>query len=53
MYIFLKEQEEKKLKDVEAQRDEVKNHKEDKLFQLRQELDAGCSPEKVLQMKLE
>lgn len=45
------EQEEKKLKDLENQRDEIKKHKEDKLLQLRMSYDEGTSSDKILQMQ--
>ena len=45
------EQEEKKLQDLEKQRDEVKQHKDEKLAQLRQGLDEGIAPAKILEMQ--
>lgn len=47
--ILLEEQ--KKLKEVEAQRDKVLEHKTDKLEQLREELDSGTTTDKIQQMK--
>lgn len=43
--------EEEKLKEREKARDEVKNHRKDKLKQLRDEMDGGTTSEKILQMK--
>ncbi|TXI35575.1 MAG: type III secretion T3S chaperone [Nitrosomonas sp.] len=40
------------LKEKEAQRDKVKQHAEDKLTQLRQELDKGTSTDKIMQAKV-
>ena len=48
--IALAKQEEK-LKKVEAERDVVLNHHNDKLAQLRKALDEGTTSEEVLQMK--
>ncbi|MCH9626805.1 MAG: hypothetical protein S4CHLAM2_04360 [Chlamydiales bacterium] len=45
------EVEEEKLKKVEAERDAVLNHHNDKLAQLRQVLDVGTTSDEVLQMK--
>ncbi len=45
------EKEELKLKEREAERDKVKNHKKDKLTQLRDTLDHEMSSPKVQQMK--
>lgn len=45
------EREEKKLKEVEEARDKVLNHKNDKLQQLRNELDSGTTTDKIKQMK--
>lgn len=45
------EREKKKLEEVEAARDKVLKHKEDKLQQLRDELDHGTTTDKVEQMK--
>jgi flagellar biosynthesis chaperone FliJ len=47
----LLEIEQEKLRKREAERDEVKNHKRDKLEQLRAELDAGTTSDKIKQMK--
>jgi flagellar biosynthesis chaperone FliJ len=46
---LIKEQE--KLKAVEAERDEVKTHKKDKLAQLRGKMDEGAPATKIQQMK--
>jgi flagellar biosynthesis chaperone FliJ len=46
------EKEEQKLKEREADRDKVKNHKKDKLQQLRDTLDHEMSSPKVQQMKV-
>jgi flagellar biosynthesis chaperone FliJ len=43
--------EEEKLKKVEAERDQVLNHHNDKLAQLRRALDEGTYSDEVLQMK--
>lgn len=43
--------EEKKLKDLEGDRDKVKYHKEAKLTQLRHELDTGSTTGTIQQMK--
>jgi flagellar biosynthesis chaperone FliJ len=43
--------EEEKLRQREAERDKVINHKKDKLNQLREELDGGTTTDKVIQMK--
>lgn len=43
--------EEDKLKELEKARDKVKEHKEAKLKQLREKLDAGTSTDKIQQMK--
>jgi flagellar biosynthesis chaperone FliJ len=45
------EKEEEKLKQREAERDKVLNHRKDKLNQLREELDGGTTSTKILQMK--
>ncbi len=47
----LLEQEEKKLKSLEQERDKVKEHKDAKLTQLREALDAGTRTDKIQQMK--
>ncbi|MES2199664.1 MAG: type III secretion T3S chaperone [Chlamydiota bacterium] len=44
--------EEQKMKTVEQERDLVKHHKDDKLTQLRHELDTGTSSLKIQQMRL-
>lgn len=44
--------EEEKMKKVEKERDEVKEHKNDKLAQLRHELDTASSSLKIQQMRL-
>lgn len=44
--------EEEKLKQREAERDKVKNHKADKLKQLRDEMDHGSTSPKIQQMKV-
>lgn len=44
--------EEQKMKKVEEERDVVKHHKDDKLTQLRHELDTGSSSLKIQQMRL-
>jgi hypothetical protein len=44
--------EEQKMKKVEQERDIVKDHKNDKLTQLRHELDTGSSSLKIQQMRL-
>lgn len=44
-------QEQKKLADREAERDKVKDHKKDKLQQLRDTLDKGCHTTEIQQMK--
>lgn len=44
--------EQQKLKQVEGERDKVKLHKEDKLSQLRHELDTGTSTLTIEQMRL-
>lgn len=46
------ENEQKKLAEREAERDKVKNHKIDKLQQLRDTLDAGTTSPKIQQMKV-
>lgn len=43
--------EEEKLKQVEKERDKVKEHREAKLIQLREKLDEGTTTDKILQMK--
>ena len=43
--------EEDKLRAVEKERDKVKEHKDNKLKQLREELDAGTTSDKIQQMK--
>ncbi|MBY0529677.1 MAG: type III secretion T3S chaperone [Rhabdochlamydiaceae bacterium] len=43
--------EEEKLKEVEKERDLVKDHRFAKLTQLREELDAGTTTDKIQQMK--
>lgn len=43
--------EEKKLTDLERERDKVKDHRYAKLQQLREKLDAGTSTDKIQQMK--
>lgn len=43
--------EKKKLEEREAERDKVKNHKKDKLQQLRDIVDAGTTSPKIQQMK--
>lgn len=45
------ELEQEKLKEREKERDQVKTHKQDKLQQLRDELDSGTTSEKIIQMK--
>ncbi len=45
------EMEQEKLKQREAERDEVVNHYKDKLQQLRDELDGGTTSPKIQQMK--
>jgi flagellar biosynthesis chaperone FliJ len=45
------EKEEKILKEKEAERDKAQNHHDDKLKQLRDELDGGTTSPKVQQMK--
>jgi len=45
------EREEKKLKEAEAARDKVLQHRKAKLQQLRKELDSGTTSPKVVQMK--
>lgn len=45
------EAEEKKLTEVEKERDEVKNHRFDKLTQLREKMDAGAPSDKIQQMR--
>ena len=45
------DQEQEKLKGVEKQRDEVKQHHHDKLMQLRQAFDKGTTSEEVIIMK--
>jgi flagellar biosynthesis chaperone FliJ len=45
------EREQKKLEEVEAARDKVRKHRNDKLQQLRDELDGGTTSDKVEQMK--
>ncbi len=45
------EQEEKKLADLEKQRNEVKQHKDEKLSQLRQGLDEGIAAAKILELQ--
>lgn len=47
----LLEKELAKLKTLKEQRDEVKQHKEAKLQQLREKLDAGTTTDKIQQMK--
>ncbi len=44
--------EEEKLKVVEKERDQVKDHRQAKLQQLRENLDAGTSTDKLQQMKV-
>jgi flagellar biosynthesis chaperone FliJ len=44
--------EENILKEKEAQRDKVKQHAEDKLAQLRHEMDAGTTTDKIMQAKV-
>ncbi len=44
-------EEEKKLADLEKKRDEVKEHYQTKLNQLREKLDAGTATDKIQQMK--
>ena len=44
--------EEKILKEKEAQRDKVKQHADDKLAQLRHELDTGTTTDKIMQAKV-
>lgn len=44
-------QEQKKLAEREAERDKVKDHKKDKLQQLRDTLDKGCNTTEIQQMK--
>lgn len=44
-------QEQKKLTEREAERDKVKDHKKDKLQQLRDTLDKGCNTTEIQQMK--
>jgi len=46
------EAEEKRLKEAEKKRDLVKKHLQDKLKQLRDELDGGTTSDKVTQMKV-
>lgn len=48
----LLEKEEQKLKHCEAERDKVLKHKQDKLQQLRDELDGGTTSPKIQQMKV-
>lgn len=43
--------EEEKLEGLEKKRDEVKEHKEQKLFQFREKIDAGISTDKIQQMR--
>lgn len=45
------EEEKKKLSDLEKKRDEVKEHYQTKLTQLREKLDAGTATDKIQQMK--
>lgn len=45
------EKEKQKLAEREAERDKVKNHKKDKLKQLRDTMDAGTTSPKIQQMK--
>lgn len=45
-------QEQKKLAEREAERDKVKDHRKDKLQQLRDTLDKGCNTTEVQQMKV-
>ena len=45
-------QQEEILKKKEAERDEVLKHKQDKLQQLRDELDTGTTSDKIQQMKI-
>ncbi|MBS0620225.1 MAG: flagellar FliJ family protein [Verrucomicrobia bacterium] len=45
------EKEEEKLKIVEKERDEVKNHRHAKLTQLRASMDEGAPPTKIQQMR--
>lgn len=47
----LLEKEYEKLYDKTQERDEIKSHKEAKLFQMRQELDQGTTPAKIEQMR--
>ncbi len=46
------QKEENILKEKEAQRDKVKQHAEDKLAQLRHEMDAGTTTDKIMQAKV-
>ena len=48
---LLLEKEENKLKELEKERDKVKLHKQEKLQQLRDELDSGTTTTKIQQMK--
>jgi flagellar biosynthesis chaperone FliJ len=43
--------EEAKLKELEAQRNEVKTHRAAKLQQVREALDAGTAPQKIITMR--
>jgi flagellar biosynthesis chaperone FliJ len=43
--------EQEKLKEREKARDEVKQHRKDKMTQLRAEMDGGTTSDKILQMK--
>lgn len=45
-------QEEEKLKEKEKERDKVLNHHNDKLKQMRDEMDSGTTSPKILQMKV-
>ncbi len=46
------EKEQKKLEEVQAARDKVKKHQQDKLTQLRETLDHGSTSPKIQQMKV-
>lgn len=46
------EDEQKKLKECEEARDKVKHHYEDKLLQLRQELDSGTTSTRIERFKI-
>jgi hypothetical protein len=43
--------EEEKLKKVEAERDQVKNHRDDKLRQIKEAFDIGTTSDEILQKK--